>query len=469
MPPLNVSFELFPYGGTTPYYFAWEFGDGNRTSNTTFSTIAHLYVRSGNFTFTFWVNDSGGDTFIGSSTVVVEPAPLDVETPTVTPSTVEAGGTATFQTNASGGYAPYRYFWLDAPPGCPDTQLPTLVCLPNASGTFRVSVIAADAFGVEGESSGTANLTVVAGPTVTSASASPAVIDIGETTVVAAEIDSPTGSATFIWTGLPLGCSAGDGSTFSCTPAEIGTFMIGFTATDAGGGSVTGALALTVDTYPGAVGISFSHDPVDLGESLHVGVFPEGGTPPFAYRWTDLPAGCSAAPASSIACMPNATGNYTVSVSMTDAAGVTFSAASATPLRVNPSPTGSLRTVPATPVAGSAFEIGAAVSGGSPAFVASFENLPPGCLFVSGLDANCTVALSGSYNVMEKLVDRAGWVLTLNLSLTIAPPTPPSYAYAWQTLAYWLGALVAGAAIVGGGNYLRLRWLARRGRPPRAK
>jgi PKD repeat protein len=53
----SVSFTTNVVGGTTPYSYAWRFGDGGTSS---VSAPSHTYPRSGEFTVTAWVNDSGG-------------------------------------------------------------------------------------------------------------------------------------------------------------------------------------------------------------------------------------------------------------------------------------------------------------------------------------------------------------------------------------------------------------------------
>ncbi|MGA7923996.1 MAG: PKD domain-containing protein, partial [Thermoplasmata archaeon] len=52
-----VTFAASISGGTAPYAYSWEFGDGGTSTS---GTPSHTYGRAGSFTVTVWVNDSVG-------------------------------------------------------------------------------------------------------------------------------------------------------------------------------------------------------------------------------------------------------------------------------------------------------------------------------------------------------------------------------------------------------------------------
>jgi len=56
----SVSFSPTVIGGTPPYSYAWSFGDGATSAA---KSPTHTYSKSGTFTVTAWVNDSGGGSF----------------------------------------------------------------------------------------------------------------------------------------------------------------------------------------------------------------------------------------------------------------------------------------------------------------------------------------------------------------------------------------------------------------------
>lgn len=61
-------FSAVPSGGTPPYAFSWRFGDGGANQN---ASPTHLYTRSGAFTVSLWVNDSGGGSLLQHLTIDV--------------------------------------------------------------------------------------------------------------------------------------------------------------------------------------------------------------------------------------------------------------------------------------------------------------------------------------------------------------------------------------------------------------
>jgi hypothetical protein len=105
------------------------------------------------------------------------------------------------------------------------------------------------------------------------------------------------------------------------TPAPA-TDPIEIEATDTAGGYAR--LALTVDveaTLHAALPVA-SPTAVDLGRTVTLSENVSGGSAPFLFHWTGLPSGCASTNAS-FSCVPNATGDLLVSVTVTDALGFT--------------------------------------------------------------------------------------------------------------------------------------------------
>ncbi|MCI4357701.1 MAG: PKD domain-containing protein [Thermoplasmata archaeon] len=59
-------------GGTAPFFFAWQFGEGGSSAG---AAPAHVFAQPGTYSVTVWVNDSGGGAVKGSISVSVSPAP----------------------------------------------------------------------------------------------------------------------------------------------------------------------------------------------------------------------------------------------------------------------------------------------------------------------------------------------------------------------------------------------------------
>lgn len=108
--PLNEIFSGSATGGTPPYTYSWDFGDGTPTSSQ--QNPSHSYVTAGDYTATLTVTDSASPSLTGSGTVDIHATkPLLVTisgSPTTTgpaPLTVDLSSTVT------GGLPPYTYDW----------------------------------------------------------------------------------------------------------------------------------------------------------------------------------------------------------------------------------------------------------------------------------------------------------------------------------------------------------------------
>jgi phosphatidylinositol-3-phosphatase len=107
--PLAVAFDAVPGGGTPPYTYRWELGDGSMNSS---KNVSHVFVSPGNYTVNVTVDDSAGKNLSTSLEIVVsmEPVPLSVSA-TVDRSRGPWPLTATFQLAVGGGTQPYTISW----------------------------------------------------------------------------------------------------------------------------------------------------------------------------------------------------------------------------------------------------------------------------------------------------------------------------------------------------------------------
>src|SRR5215213_4664236 len=72
--PATFDFEANVTGGTVPYTYSWDFGDGSVESDDD-ETIDHTFDVAGNYTVSATVTDSTGRTVSDSILITVEPAP----------------------------------------------------------------------------------------------------------------------------------------------------------------------------------------------------------------------------------------------------------------------------------------------------------------------------------------------------------------------------------------------------------
>lgn len=103
----TIHFSASATGGTSPFTWAWNFGDGTVSGASTASPT-HSYTSAGNYTVTLFANDSGGGQAVVAHVVEVTAGP---GTLTVTPSISALSGaaplTVTVSGSITGGTSPY--------------------------------------------------------------------------------------------------------------------------------------------------------------------------------------------------------------------------------------------------------------------------------------------------------------------------------------------------------------------------
>lgn len=179
--PLTVTVSGNASGGTAPYTYMWEFGDGNAASG---PFVSHTYPGNCSasldcdYVLALTVYDSTGASAYDATEVVVwSNATSTFSTAiTVSPSTGPVGQMVHFGATASGGANPYSFYWYFG-----DGSLGTNASVAHtysAAGTYTVVLLTTDATGVEAEASavvveypappsnesGTLELSVSAGP-----------------------------------------------------------------------------------------------------------------------------------------------------------------------------------------------------------------------------------------------------------------------------------------------------------------
>ncbi|MDE2043871.1 MAG: PKD domain-containing protein [Thermoplasmata archaeon] len=107
-PPLTVNFTGGGSGGTPPYAYSWDFGDG---ASSTLQDPSHTYTSVGTYRAVLTLTDSAGEESQASVAVsVLGPPPL-LASASATPSTGTAPLAVSFSSTVSGGLLPYTYAW----------------------------------------------------------------------------------------------------------------------------------------------------------------------------------------------------------------------------------------------------------------------------------------------------------------------------------------------------------------------
>jgi len=152
----TVSFTGSASGGTTPYSYAWNFGDSSAGSG---SSVSHAYQTAGVYTVVLTVTDAAGHIASASNAITVT-SPLSASF-TYAPSTPAPLTSVQFTASATGGTAPYSYSW-DFGDGTTGTGASAShsYLLP---GTYTVTLTVVDSNGLTTTASTTVTVTVSVG------------------------------------------------------------------------------------------------------------------------------------------------------------------------------------------------------------------------------------------------------------------------------------------------------------------
>jgi hypothetical protein len=413
----SVTFRTTASLGTTPYTtYTWT-GLPTGCSGATASVTCSGLTTAGTYSISVTVTDTVGVTSTASNTLAFTVyADPTVTTPSANHVSTDVGQSVTFTISAASGSGGFTYSWSGLPTGCSGSTT-TVSCTTSASGSYTVKVTVTDSNG-ESATSGSLAFTVYADPSVTTPTASPSSVDIGQTVTISATASSGSGGYTYSWSGLPTGCS-GSSASVSCTPSGSGAFTISVTVTDSNGYQVTSSSeSYTVDTDPSVSTPSASPVSVDVGQSASFSTSETGGSGGLTYSWAGLPAGCSGSGAT-ISCSPTGVGTFSITVSVTDSNSYT-SGSGALSFTVHAvmtvaNPTSSTPSVDV----GQSVTFTTTASLGSGGYSYAWTGLPAGC---SGATASisCSPTTAGTSSVSVKVTDSNGASVTSgSLSFTV--------------------------------------------------
>lgn len=309
-------------GGTGPYTYAWQFGNGMTGSGT---NPVESYARPGTYQVNLTVTDFYGQTAYGSDSILVSPPPPPPTQLIASMSVSPRGGTVplnvSFGALASGGKAPYNFTWLFGDGTLSHAEFITHTY--RSEGTYavvgwvndtsgqsveqRFSVLAYDrlAVSLSLSANGVAPLTAV---------------------TVSAAASGGNGTLTYAWTlnGSSIDAS---GSSFKTTPAGAGNYTYGVSVTDASGDIATASIVLVVihekvtTVYPPLkLSLGLSANNVQPGTQVTVTANATGGAGGYSYAWT-LNGSAITVTLDSLAVTPSGAGEYVYGVTVTDSKG----------------------------------------------------------------------------------------------------------------------------------------------------
>jgi len=142
--PWNATLIATWIGGSPPFVFSWDFGDGSPDGSG--NPVAHVYQKLGSFIVTALVIDAAGQSvrFGGEKAITANRLVVRLNESS---STVTLGSRVTLWAEPTGGFPWYAYVWTGLPSTCPTTNASSLNCSLNADGTYLISVHVMDAIG----------------------------------------------------------------------------------------------------------------------------------------------------------------------------------------------------------------------------------------------------------------------------------------------------------------------------------
>ncbi|TDW97400.1 putative Ig domain-containing protein [Dinghuibacter silviterrae] len=428
-------------GGSGTYTYAVTSGALPAGLSLSGGTLSGTPTAGGTFNFTITATDAGSFTGSQAYTLTVNAATIVVSPSSLPAATV--GVSYSQSISATGGTSPYTYVATGLPAGLTLASDGTLSGTPTAGGSFTVTVTATDASTGSGPYQGTQTYTL----TVNAASVvvAPATLPAATVGVSYSQSISATGGTspyTYVATGLPAGLTLASDGTLSGTPTAGGSFTVTVTATDAstGSGPYQGSQTYTLTVNAATVVVSPSSLPAaTVGVAYSQSISATGGTSPYTYVATGLPAGLTLASDGTLSGTPTAGGSFTVTVTATDASTGSgpYQGTQTYTLTVNAA---SVVVAPATlPAAtvGVSYSQSISATGGTSPYTYVASGLPAGLTLTSGGVLSGTPTAGGSFTVTVTATDASTgsgpyqgtqtYTLTVNAaSVVVAPATLPA-------------------------------------------
>ena len=147
--PATFEFEANVTGGTEPYTYSWDFGDGSVEIDVDDETMEHTFDIAGTYNVDLTVTDSTGRSVADSILITVEEPPpltsveiIPIDTEGFAPATFE------FEANVTGGTEPYTYSW-DFGDGSVEIDVDdeTMEHTFDIAGTYNVDLTVIDSSG----------------------------------------------------------------------------------------------------------------------------------------------------------------------------------------------------------------------------------------------------------------------------------------------------------------------------------
>ena len=376
---------------------------------------------TGTFNVTVWVTNQTWGLNASSNLTLTVAAGLVLVSFHSTPPVLDAQQSFSLVANATGGFRPLAYTYLGLPSGCASQDSATLSCSGVPAGSYDLTAYVNDSS--RASVHGSTVVTVDSRPSILGVAVSPNAPDAGEPFSVRTSLTGGTVPIAWSYSGLPYGCSTVDSAILNCSSPNAGEYNVTVTAQDAAAVSATRTILLQVYAVPTVASFTVTPSPVTVNSTTLFTASVVGGSPPLTYAYQGLPKGCVSSNSSSLACMPTVTGDFTVSVRITDGQGRNASSAVGLTVRAAPLPiSGHISVLPARLEVGQSTTISVVPSGGTGTYSFAYVGLPGGCSSQNLSVLVCRPTQSGTVVVDATIRDSAGASTDLRATIDVLAP-----------------------------------------------
>ena len=320
----NNAITLSISGGTsTSVAVASAPAHGTATASGTSITYTPNAGYSGSDSFTWNATNSSGTSADATVSLTVTATPLSFAPAAGALPAATVGSAWTQTVAASGGTAPYTYSATGLPAGITlNGTSGVLSGTPSAAGSYNVQVTAADVYGA----GGTASYTLSVNEAVPVAGTVSATVSTNSRNN-AITLALSGGAATSVSvTGAPAhGSATASGTSITYTPnaGYSGSDSFSWNATNSSGTSADATVSLTITATPLSFAPAAGALPAaTAGSAWTQTVAASGGTAPYTYSATGLPAGITLNGTSGVLSgTPSAAGSYNIQITAADVYG----------------------------------------------------------------------------------------------------------------------------------------------------
>lgn len=226
-------------------------------------TLSCVVTTVGQCTPTVTISAGLGVSITASTNVTVAlssssppPAALGVLLAAV-PSVLHENESLTLIASASGGTAPMAFSYAGLPPGCTTQDRFYVSCAPSTTGNFTVTVTVTDTVPQSANASAEVMVLPAAAPAPTppsplavSLTSYDGTLSTGSPLLLVASVSGGIGPFSFVYSGLPGGCSSANVSSLSCIPTATGSFTVSVVVSDTAHTTATASTLLTLAAPP---------------------------------------------------------------------------------------------------------------------------------------------------------------------------------------------------------------------------